>query len=172
MYRGNSQPQIRRKNGDGTIAETFNLPQCAKGGRKENWVNTTEIFENIDGDLIAGAPKFRFEAEYEFGLIYGKDGDTTGVAGGLIDALSQLYNDTVMMNLVPHKDMKFVNYDVIVEELEIPKLDGIVFHNTLKVKFKGVRYVNAIPTIDNMLGCVFYNRIFGTPVTETSESNN
>jgi hypothetical protein len=170
MYRGSGVPMVRKKNGDGTIALSYDLPAPAKGGRKENWVNQTEVHENIDGLLITGAPKFRFEAEYEFGLIYGRDGDTTAVTGGLIDKLSELYNDTVMMNLVPHKDMKFVSYDCIVEELEIPKLDGIVFNNTLKIKFKGVKYVNAIPTIDNMLGCVFWNRIYGAE--HPSESDN
>ena len=170
MYRGSGSPQIRKKNLDGTIASTIDLPSPVKGGRNENWVNTTEVHENIDGQLLAGAPQFRFEADYEFGLIYGQNGDTTTVQGGLIDAISELYNQGISFNLVPHKDMKFVNYDVIVEELEIPKLDGIVFNNTLKVKFKGVKYVKAIPTIDNMLGCVFYNRIFGLADLDTGSS--
>jgi len=171
MYRGSKAPQIRRKNHNGTIVSTIDLPTPAKGGRKENWVNTTEVHENIDGELIAGVPKFRFEAEYEFGLIYGKDGDTTAVQGGLIDKLSELYNEKTSFNLVPHSDIRFVNYDVIVEELEIPKLDGIVSQNSLKVKLKGIKYVKAIPTLDNMLGCVFYNRIFGLENTNTDESN-
>jgi hypothetical protein len=160
-YRGSGSPQVRKKNSDGTIQVSFDLPTPAKGGRKENWINVTDVHENIDGLLIAGAPKFRFEAEYEFGLVYGRGGDTTDVAGGLIDKISEIYNDTVQMNLVPHKDMPFISYDCIVEELEIPKLDGIVHNNTLKIKFKGVKYVSAIPTIDNMLGCVFFNRLFG-----------
>jgi len=160
-YRGTTPPQIRRRRNDGTFESAVTLPIPKAGGRTENWVNLTETYENIDGELMAGAPKFRFEAEYEWGIVHTKDGDQSDVPGGLIDKISQLYNNGTSFNLIPHSDIKFVNYDVIVDELEIPKMDGIVYNSTLKIKLKGVRYVKAIPTIDNMLGCVFYNRIFG-----------
>ena len=170
-YRGTGAPQIRQRLIDGTINQhqMITLPRPIRGGRSENWINKTEVYENIDGELIAGVPKFRFEAEYEFGLVYGNSGDSTDVEGGLIDTLSGFYNDGISFNLVPHVDIMFVNYDVVVEELEIPKLDGIVFNNTLKVKFKGIKYVQAIPTIDNMLGCVFFWRVFGIDESYSGE---
>jgi len=161
-YRGIGNPQIRIVAGDGTLIEFLDLPRPVKGGRKEEWENLTETYENIDGEIIAGVPTFRFKAEYTFGLVQSYDkGDLTGIAGGFIDKMSELYNDRATFNLVPHSDAKYINYDVIIEDLSLPHYSGLVKYTSAKIDFVGVRHVKAIPTIDNMLGVVYFNRIFG-----------
>ncbi len=160
-YRGSGQPQIVRLKPDGTVMETVTLPRPLKDGREETWENKTETFTNIKGEIISGAPKYRFKASYEFGNVYDADGDNTGVGGGLIDFLATIYNTKAQIRLIPHDDAKYVCYDVVIEDLQVPKWNGLVYWNNLKVDFVSVNFVKAIPTIDNMLGIVMHNRIFG-----------
>jgi|TARA_Y100000310_G_scaffold345615_1_gene467338 hypothetical protein len=167
-YRGISNPMIRVMSTDGQDEiQAIDLPNIVRDGRNEEWENLTESYENIDGEIITGSPKFRFKAEYQFGMIHGYDSatdaqrDKTDVDGGFIDKMSQFYNNRTQFNLVPHSDTKFINYDVIIEELDLHPFEGLSKYASAKVTFLGVKYTKAIPTIDNMLGCVFYNRIFG-----------
>ena len=170
--RGVGHPLIRNKDINGNVIDTINLPTPLKGGRKEEWENHTETFENINGEIITGVSRFRFKAEYEFSKVYGTTGaittsgvpevrDLTDVEGGLVDKLSMWYNESTMVNLVLHDDTPFINYDVIVEKIHVPQLDGNIYNDMLSVTFIGARYVRSIPTIDNMLGCIFYWRMFG-----------
>jgi|ETNmetMinimDraft_20_1059909.scaffolds.fasta_scaffold17399_2 hypothetical protein len=167
-YRGIANPQIRVMSQDGNdVITTIDLPLIVRDGRNEEWENLTESYENIDGEIITGAPKFRFKAEYQFAMVHGYDNatqsqtDRTEVDGGFIDKMSQFYNNRTQFNLIPHSDTKFINYDVIIEELDLQPFEGLAKYASAKVTFLGVKYSKAIPTIDNMLGCVFYNRIFG-----------
>ena len=167
-YRGIDNPRIRVMSQDGSdVIQSIDLPEIVRDGRKEEWENLTETYENIDGDIISGPPQFRFKAEYQFGMVHGYDSatdaqkDNTGVSGGFIDKMSEFYNNRKTFNLVPHIDTLFINYNVIIEELELQSFTGLSKYASAKITFVGTKYVKAIPTIDNMLGCVFYNRIYG-----------
>lgn len=159
-YRGTGAPLIKWIDLEGNVVKSIQLPKCKAGGREEKFVNKTDKYENIDGELIVGTPKYRFEADYSFGVIHNEAGDTTGVDGGLIDGLSSFYNNSTVVRLVPHNEINFISYDCIITELEIPKASGQVSQNELKIKFESVKYVNAIPTIDNSLGIVKPSAIF------------
>jgi len=165
-YRGVANPVIRVMADDRTVLTTLNMPDLVKGGRNEEWENLTETYENIDGEIISGPPVFRFKAEYQFGLVHKYDDvflsqDVTGVTGGFVDKMSQFYNQRKTFNLIPHSDTKFISYDVMIEDLQLPPFSGLSKYTSCKINFVGIKYVKAIPTIDNMLGCVFFNRIFG-----------
>lgn len=167
-YRGTANPRIRVMSQDGQdVIQAIDLPEIVRDGRKEEWENLTETYENIDGEIITGPPQFRFRAEYQFGMVHGYDvatdaqRDKTDVAGGFIDKMSEFYNNRKTFNLVPHSDTRFINYDVIIDELELQPFSGLAKYASAKITFLGTKYVKAIPTIDNMLGCVFYNRIYG-----------
>lgn len=144
MYRGVGNPVIIY---DG---QRVDLPSPKKGGRKETFEPAWKTYENIDGEILTGTDhKWRFVGEYEFGK----------VGQSVIDALLSIYNRSLVVKLIPHSDIPIVAYQVIIEEINPDSLEGLIGVDTVKIKVKSQGLVSKIPTIDNMISSIQFNRI-------------
>ena len=96
MYRGSGSPQLVSDE----LTSTLTLPTPLKGRRKETFKDEKKTYTNINGSRLPQPSKFRFEGEYEFGLV-----DTY-----TIDAVVRIYNKQSVAKWVPHSDFPFINF--------------------------------------------------------------
>jgi len=144
MYRGVGNPVIIYG------GQRVDLPSPKKGGRKETFEPAWKTYENIDGEILTGTDhKWRFVGEYEFGK----------VGQSVLDTLLSCYNRSLVVKLVPHSDVPIVAYQVIIEEINPDSLEGLIDVDTVKIKVKSKGLVSKIPTIDNMISSIQFNRI-------------
>lgn len=127
----------------------YEFPTPLKGDGKSPYKPLGKTYENIDGERIKGSQSWRWEKEYAF----------VNLPSGLYDNLAAIINKSAEVIWLPHGDIPFVRYAVHIEDLSPSSVGGNIQIDKVEFKTVGVRPVNKIPSIDNMIGGFFFFRI-------------
>jgi len=125
------------------------LPTPARNGRKERYVPVGKVYENILGELVPRERKWRFEAEYEFGVM----------SEELVDLLLEVYNRSAVVKWIPHGDFPQVAHRCLLVEVEPRSVEGLVRFDTVRIKVRSKALLDKIPTVNALFGCFRFNMV-------------
>ncbi len=153
MYRGTGVPQF------GFSRVSYDMPIPDKGSRSEKFEPIQEIYENIRNELIVGDRKFRFVGEYEF----------SSVPSATVETLLNIYNTKSHMKWAPHKDLNKINYNVLIEELDVFPVNGLIDIDGVKIKVKSLFPISNVPSINTLYALTNYPRMVSYKLVQAAD---